>query len=244
MRGRLRSGQEESAMATRGVRDYFDARASSQGASETPPEGDRALMVRLMSERVQGDILELGCGMTPSMSARAEQDRIVAVDLSLASLRRVDGAWGRVCGDAGGMPFARGSFHGAVSAHVFHHLAGRNASESHHLLHAVIGELARVVRLRGVVAVADTVLAGPFSGLERPLFAVVRVASWFFRAPAVMFRAARSLEAAFASGGFQVREILALPTSGKPLTPWKSSLRWPMAWSPLRDVMLVLQRAE
>jgi SAM-dependent methyltransferase len=239
-----RSGSNDLAEVKRGVKDYFDERASALETSKAPQDSDKVLVARLMSGRVRGDVLELGCGMTPSMSMRPGQDRLVALDLSRASLGHVAGAWGRVCGDAGRMPFAPASFDGAVSAHVFHHMVGRDAVESRQLLHAVVEELARVMRPGGVVALADTVLAGPFSRLERAIFAMVRVAAWALSVPAVMFRSARSLESAFTGGGFQVREAVTLPTRGKPLTPWKSSLRWPMAWSPLRDVFLVFQRVE
>jgi demethylmenaquinone methyltransferase/2-methoxy-6-polyprenyl-1,4-benzoquinol methylase len=96
-----------------------------------------------------GRVLDLGCG-TGDLVREIGLERTIGVDVSERMLRRARARMGRaarlVRGSAFSLPFADGSFGGAVSAFVL-----RNLDD----LDGALAELARVVRPGGSIALVD-----------------------------------------------------------------------------------------
>ncbi len=225
------------------VRSYFDGRAGSDTGHHVPGGDETGLVMRLVNERVRGRVLEIGCGMAPATRA-GDEGRWVALDISLGSLRRAQGAPARVCGDAMGMPFRATAFDAAVSVHLFHHVVGLSPKECQILLERTLGEIASVLVPDGVLVVVDTTIASWLYPVERLFFPLVKCAARLFKAPPVLFRSMGALQRAMAERGLAVHEARPFSAPGKALTPWRSSFRWPMWLSPLRDALLVARRAE
>ena len=91
-------------------------------------------------------MLDLGCGKG-RFAARLEEAgaKVVGLDLSAAMLAEAKGL-DRVRASARRLPFADGAFDAVVAVEVFEHLAG---------LDAVLGEVRRVLRPGGRLAVVD-----------------------------------------------------------------------------------------
>lgn len=223
------------------VKSYFDRRARSEAGHDAPGGDETGLIVRLVNERVRGRVLEIGCGMAPSIQGRNE-GRWVAMDISLDSLKRAQGAPARVCGDAGSMPFRAAAFDAAVSVHMFHHVVGRSFRECQVQLERTLRGIAWVLVPNGVLVVVDTTIAAWLYPVERLFFPSVRYLAGIFKAPPVLFRSLGALRRALAERGLRVHEERSLSAPGKALTPWGSSFRWPMWLSPLRDALVVARK--
>jgi 2-polyprenyl-6-hydroxyphenyl methylase/3-demethylubiquinone-9 3-methyltransferase len=104
-------------------------------------------------------VLDLGCGKGRFARRLAEAGAIVVgIDLSAAMLAEADAAgFGRVRGSARRLPFGVAAFDAVVAVEVFEHLAA---------IDAVLGEVRRVLRPGGIVAIVDK-NAGALSA-ERP----------------------------------------------------------------------------
>jgi SAM-dependent methyltransferase len=111
--------------------------------------------------RPAGLILDVGCGYTSPLAALGRTP--VVVDLDEARVRLQGGR--AVAADAVALPFADGVFAAAFSFGLLHHLddgAARNA----------IGEMRRVVRPDGLIAIFDGVL--PIRSRAKPAAALIR----------------------------------------------------------------------
>ena len=224
------------------VRSYFDRRARSEKGPDAPGGDETGLIVRLVNERVRGRVLEIGCGMAPSIQGK-DKRVWVALDTSLGSLKRAPGAPARVCGDAASMPFRAEAFDAAVSVHMFHHVVGRSPKESQIQLERTLREAARVLVPEGVLIVVDTTIPDRLYPVERLFFPLVMCLAGLCKAPPVLFRSMGALQGAMAETGFGVHEARTFSVPGKALTPWESSFRWPMGLSPIRDALVVANKA-
>ncbi|MGQ9655361.1 MAG: class I SAM-dependent methyltransferase [Thermodesulfobacteriota bacterium] len=224
------------------VKSYFDRRARSETGPDAPGGDETGLIVRLVNERVRGRVLEIGCGMAPSIQGW-DKGRWVALDISLGSLKRAPGAPARVCGDAASMPFRAEAFDAVVSVHMFHHVVARSPEGCRVQLQRTLREAAQVLVPDGVLVVVDTTIPEWLYPLERLFFPLVRYLAGLLEAPPVLFRSMGALQGAMAETGFGVHEARTFSVPGKALTPWESSFRWPMWLSPLRDAILVAKKA-
>jgi demethylmenaquinone methyltransferase/2-methoxy-6-polyprenyl-1,4-benzoquinol methylase len=127
---------------------------------------DRVWRRRAVHEvrEVRGAVLDLGCGTGGLMRALGAE-RTVGVDVSGRMLARARGRIGPVArlvqGSAFALPFAQGSFGGAVSGFVL-----RNLED----LDQAFAELARVVGSGGRIALLD--ITDPPNAVLRTLFRV------------------------------------------------------------------------
>src|ERR1700687_742190 len=119
----------------------------------------------LVAQVPPGDrLLDVGCGPRSWLSRLALHP--VGADVSLSYLREY-GAGGdaAVAASADALPLVSGSFDGVWSVGLLHHLPDRAAS-------AALGEMVRVCKVAGDVAIFDAAL--PQAVWRRPLASVIR----------------------------------------------------------------------
>jgi ubiquinone/menaquinone biosynthesis C-methylase UbiE len=139
-------GQEVARTAAMALADY----ANVEKAAVMDVACGPATFARAFAPRVARVV---GVDFTPAMLAKA---RRVAEEAGLANLEFV-------CGDGNALPFADGTFDLALCTYAFHHLPEPAK---------VLGEMARVVRKGGRVAIVDVIIperadAGLHNRIER-----------------------------------------------------------------------------
>ncbi|HLQ34942.1 MAG TPA: ubiquinone/menaquinone biosynthesis methyltransferase [Chloroflexota bacterium] len=151
----------------------------------------RQATVRAIQAKPRDRVLDLGCGTGDLSRLVSGQARVAGVDVSwqmlLRARGRLDPSVGLVRGSAFELPFADGSFQGAVSGFVLRNL---------HDLEAAMAELARVMAPGGRIALLD---ATEPRGFLRPAFdAYFRLAAPVFGALAGKRQAYEYLAASLA----------------------------------------------
>lgn len=144
------------------------------GADIAVAEATERLTTELMARLRCGEadrVLDVGCGIGKPAFRLARELRVTVVGISIsrpqvrraAAAARAAGLADRVtfqCADMNDLPFPDRSFDAVWAMESLHHVPDRG--------HA-LGEIARVLRPGGSVAIADFVLTGPVTGVDREL---------------------------------------------------------------------------
>jgi SAM-dependent methyltransferase len=135
----------------------------------------------LAPRAAEGPVLEIGPGLRPTAPAATS----TFVDASLHALRRLEDHGARTAEAGDSLPFEDGSFAAALAFEVLEHVEDDTG---------LLGEIARVVRPRGLLVLSTPIHAGMWSPLDDACGHVRR------DAPDVLFDKVRS--AGFALGGY------------------------------------------
>lgn len=121
------------------MKSYFEFHAIDGRGEDLLGSAIHRLIRDALGFKIEGKLLEIGCGTRPWADILSVNGSSAVVDPSMAALRRLSLCAFRICALSEALPFGSGIFKTVFCKHLIHHLAGTCARESDEVLGDLLG---------------------------------------------------------------------------------------------------------